>query len=183
MRWKIHKLLSSLATIILLITMLTVVSCNTRLPEHTQNEEDKEEFKVSTPYSGVIESLSGSEYVIFPAGMGDIIQGYINIEHQSPYSLVICKIRNPFGNILVETETKTIEINTPHMIGEQSIQSYPWGFSFLATMDGEYTIEVKTDIIWSQLGIISIIGQALNGETTEPMNIIVRYALAVTHAD
>ena len=51
------------------------------------------------------------------------------------------------------------------MIGEQSIQSYPWGFSFLATADGVYSIEMKTDIRASESSLISAISGALSGQT------------------
>ena len=114
----------------------------------------------------------------FNSVTGDIIDGYINVVHddlQWGYSLVICKIIDQYGNVLLQTKTKDTDN------GEQSIQSYPWGFSFLATTGGEYKIEVSTDcMVWNKdLAIIA----ALQDKIPEPTLITVNIAFAVTHEE
>ena len=171
-------ILSSLLLIVLLTSTLSACSGGTVTETVTSTETQTETTttKVSTPYTKSFENLQGSDSMSFTAHIGDVIEGNVNVVHEGlqwGYSYVICGIKDPFGNLLIQTKTKATDNGT------QSIQNYPWGFSFFASTDGEYLIEVTTDcMVWNKdLAIIA----ELQDTTPKPIPIIVNIALVVTH--
>ena len=77
--------------------------------------------------------------------VGDRVEGEVCIT--PPDGCLYGKVKDPYGNILVETPRIDIVVVFPTGGGtmnkiERRVVDSPWRFAFIAATDGEYTLEV-----------------------------------------
>ena len=84
----------------------------------------------------------------FSLKVGDKVEGAVIVTGGKGNGL-ISTVRDPYGNILYQSATKTnyvyyesLERGKATMTYLSSIQDYPWRFSFLGSATGDYSLDV-----------------------------------------
>jgi len=157
-------------SLILLFSITLVTSCtsddNKRIDElekqvallskqlEQQESEEALFFKVfekdveaEKQYVGYNANLRDNQFLTFPLLSGYRVEGEVAITGGS--SGLVASVRDPYNNTLFQSATKerhisynTLESGLRTDILLESVQEYPWKFSFVAASTGDYTLAV-----------------------------------------
>ena len=107
-------------------------------------EKDVEAVK---QYVGYNANLRENQFLTFPLSSGDRVEGEVAIMGGS--SGLVASVRDPYDNTLFQSATKerhvsyhTLESGLRTDILLESVQRFPWKFSFVAASTGDYTLAV-----------------------------------------
>jgi len=107
---------------------------------------------IPTVRTSFYSSSADNQTLKFLAETGDIINGEVTTFGGTSNDF-ICTVRDPNNNVLQQssTITKYFTVNS-YVQGKytesrlESAQKYPWKFSFIASMNGEYSLKIYRDI-------------------------------------
>lgn len=160
MKWYLILIL-----ITLVLTSGVIISCNNDYEQRIANLEQqvavltKQVQELSTEdrleprvIEKDVEFNENGYRLQFNLEAGDRVEGEVSII--VCYQAVFSEVKDPYGNIIVESRRILWRVYPPTYKG---LQKYPWSFAFIAATEGEYELRVYSSTTKAQLAHVKIV--------------------------